>query len=329
VFAVGSGQVHAFGKTCETEQHARIPAINPRLVLVQGFLLGQVALDKHLLAPVAIKPVEHVLHLLARRKQHEGAARTFHQLRQVANDRRSMRWRVPWIGFQVGNPQHASVGMMERAGDHRRHGFFRQPGTHAKTVEGAQGGQCRRGHQGTVSHIPEVASEHFRRQDRAGVDLDVEQRAAFGQGQPARHRRVVVGVLGGERGPQLPVARTAGQEAAEQRVPLFGLVAGDANVDFAVHAFLQQFGETVEHVIQAGEAFLQLDAHFPHVLGNHSADKAMPWSLTTFDVFARLEIGHLLTGGKHELLLGLDFPREFRHLLDQLAEVAWQRVLGE
>jgi len=74
VFAVGTGQVHAFGKARQAEQHAGIAAIDPRLVLVQGFLLGQVALDKHLLAPVAVEAVEHVLHLFARREQHQGAA---------------------------------------------------------------------------------------------------------------------------------------------------------------------------------------------------------------------------------------------------------------
>jgi hypothetical protein len=78
---------------------------------------------------------------------------------------------------------------------------------------------------------------------------------AFGQGQPTRHGRVVFRVFGGERGPQLPVALGTGHQAAEQRVPLFGLVAGDADVDLAVHAFLEQVGQAGEQVVEAGEAF--------------------------------------------------------------------------
>ncbi len=51
--------------------------------------------------------------------------------------------------------------------------------------------------------------------------------------------------------------------------------------------------------------------------------------LPAFHVFTGLEIGHLLTGTEHELLLGLDLPRQLRHLLDQLAQVAGQRVLSQ
>lgn len=65
VFAVSPGQVDTFGETRQAEQHTGVPTIDPRLVLVQGFLFRQVALDKHLLAPVAVKAVEHVLHLFA------------------------------------------------------------------------------------------------------------------------------------------------------------------------------------------------------------------------------------------------------------------------
>lgn len=65
MLAVGPRQIHPLGETGQTEEHARLAAIDPRLVLVERFLLGQVALDQHTPTPVALKAIEHVLHLFA------------------------------------------------------------------------------------------------------------------------------------------------------------------------------------------------------------------------------------------------------------------------
>ena len=220
-------------------------------MLVQGFLLGQVALDKHLLAPVAVEAVEHVLHLFARREQHQSAAGAFHQRRQITNDRRRVRRSVPWVGLEVWHPQHAGVSVMKRAGHHGGNGLFRQAGAHAEAVKGAQGRQRGRGYQAAVGDVPQVAAQHFSGEDRTGVDLDIEQRTAFRQRQPTGHGRVVFRVFDGEGGPQLPIALGTRQQAAEQGVPLFGLVAGDADIDLAIHAFLEQVRQARE---QVGEA---------------------------------------------------------------------------
>ncbi|RMP53042.1 hypothetical protein ALQ20_05432 [Pseudomonas syringae pv. atrofaciens] len=121
----------------------------------------------------------------------------------------------------------------------------------------------------------------------------------------------------------------AGQQAAEQRIPFFGLMAGDADVDLTVHAFLEQLGQAREQVVEAREALLELDAHFADVLGNHAADKAVTWTLAALHVFTGAEIRQLLAGTEHELLMALDLAGQLRHLLDQLAQIAGQRMLGE
>ncbi|MNE75827.1 hypothetical protein D3C80_1720240 [compost metagenome] len=77
------------------------------------------------------------------------------------------------------------------------------------------------------------------------------QRATFRQGQPTGHGWTVFRVFDGEGGPQLPVALGAHQQAAEQRVPLFGLMAGNTDIDFGIHTFFQQFGQTGEQIGQA------------------------------------------------------------------------------
>ncbi|MNG16557.1 hypothetical protein D3C84_1004850 [compost metagenome] len=129
---------------------------------------------EHLFAPVAVEAVEHVLHLLAGREQHQRTARAFDQIRQITDDRGGVRGRVTGIGVEVGHPQHTGVSVMERARHYGGDSFFRQPGAHAEAVEGAEGRQCRGGHQRAVGHVPQVASQHLCREDRAGVDLDVE-----------------------------------------------------------------------------------------------------------------------------------------------------------
>jgi hypothetical protein len=119
------------------------------------------------------------------------------------------------------------------------------------------------------------------------------------------------------------------QQAAEQWIPLFGLMAGDADVDLAVHSFLEQLGQTGEQIVEPGKALFQLDAHLAHVFGHNAADEAMTRTFAPFHVFTGLEVGQLFAGGEHELLVGLDLARQFRHLLDQLAQVAGQRMLGQ
>src|SRR3546814_11271975 len=71
VLTVSTGQIHAFGTTRQAEQPTGIPAVDACLVLVQGFLLGQVALDDHLFAPVTVADIADTLHLLARGKRSE------------------------------------------------------------------------------------------------------------------------------------------------------------------------------------------------------------------------------------------------------------------
>ncbi|MNE54973.1 hypothetical protein D3C80_1497900 [compost metagenome] len=104
MLAIGTRQVDPFGEAGQAKQDAGIATVDACLVLVQGFLLGQVALDKHLLAPVTVQAVEHVLHLFARRKQHQRTARAFDQVRQVTNDRRGMGRGVAGVGAQVRHP---------------------------------------------------------------------------------------------------------------------------------------------------------------------------------------------------------------------------------
>ena len=219
--------------------------------------------------------------------------------------------------------------MAERTGHHRGGCRARQSGSHAKAVEGAQGGQGRRGHQGAIGDVPQVAAQHLRGEDGAGVDLDVVQRTRFGEGHPARHGRAVFRILAGKGRPQFPVALGTRQQTAEQRIPLLGLVAGQADAGFAVHGLLEHLGQAGEEVGELGEAFLELDTHFPQVFGDHPADESVPRPLAAFHVLARAEIRQRLAGGKHELLLGADLPRQFRHLLHQPAEIARQGVLGK
>ncbi len=106
-------------------------------------------------------------------------------------------------------------------------------------------------------------------------------------------------------------------------------MTGDADVDLAIHAFLEQVGQAGEQVIEPGEAFLELDAHLADLLGHHAPLEAIARAVTALHVFAHAEVGYLFAQGEHELLLGADFPRQLRHLLDQPAKVAWQRVLGQ
>ncbi|MCY1430984.1 hypothetical protein D9M71_469440 [compost metagenome] len=298
-------------------------------MLVQGFLLGQVALDQHPLAPVAVQAIEHVLHLLARGEQHQAAAGIFDDVRQFADDRCSMRRRIPRVGLEVGDPKQAGIAMHERAGHHAGDCVARQPRTHAETVALAQRGQCRRGHQRAVGHAPQATPQHIGGEDGAGVDFDVEQRATFGQRQPARHGRAVFRVFGGEGRPQLPVTLGTGDQAAEQRIPLFGLVAGDADIDLAVHAFLEQVSQAGEQIVEAGKALFQFDAHFTNLLRHHPTLETVTRALAAFGVLAGTEVSHLFTKGEHELLLGAYFSRQLRHLLDVLAQIAGQRMLGQ
>ncbi|MNJ80625.1 hypothetical protein D3C77_790700 [compost metagenome] len=72
----------------------------------------------------------------------------------------------------------------------------------------------------------------------------------LGQGQPARHRRAVLGILAGEGGPQFPVGLGAAEQAAEQRVPLLGLVTGQTGAGIAVHGLLEQFAQAREDIGQ-------------------------------------------------------------------------------
>ena len=220
--------------------------------------------------------------------------------------------------------------MVERTRHHGGHGRLGQAGTHAEAVEGTQRGQGGRGHQGAVGDVPQIAAQGLGGQDRAGVDLDIEGRAALGQGQPARHRRAVFRVLDGKGGPQLPVALGAGQQAAEQRVPLLRLVTGEANTAaLVVHRLLEQLGEAGEDVGELGEAFLQLDAQLAQMLRHQAALEAMARPLAALHVLAGAEIGQLFAGAEHELLLGAQLTRLLGHLLDQAAEVAGQRMLGQ
>ncbi|MNG93870.1 hypothetical protein D3C79_528540 [compost metagenome] len=106
-------------------------------------------------------------------------------------------------------------------------------------------------------------------------------------------------------------------------------MAGDADVDLAVHAFLEQVGQAGEQVVEAGKALFQLDAHFANLLRHHAAFEAVARALTAFVVLAGAEVGNLLAQGEHELLLGAHFPRKLRHLFDVLAQVTGQRVLGQ
>ncbi|KPZ10176.1 Uncharacterized protein ALO94_05549 [Pseudomonas syringae pv. spinaceae] len=106
-------------------------------------------------------------------------------------------------------------------------------------------------------------------------------------------------------------------------------MAGDADVDLAVHAFFKQFSQAREQIVQTGETLFQFDAHLADVLGDHATDEAMPRPFTALHVFTGAEIRQLLAGAEHELLMALDLAGQLRHLLDQLAQVARQGVLGQ
>ena len=65
------------------------------------------------------------------------------------------------------------------------------------------------------------------------------------------------------------------------------------------------------------------------MIGNQATNKAVARTLAAFGLFTDLEIGNLLAGTEHELLLGLDLLGQLRHLLQQTPQVARQRVLGQ
>src|SRR5690606_11278315 len=118
---------------------------------------------------------------------------------------------------------------------------------------------------------PQIASQGFSRKDWAGIDLDIEQSTTLGQRQPTRHWRAVLGVLGGEGGPQLPVTLSASQQTAEQRIPLLRLMTGNADARLGIHRFLEQLSQAREQVGQLGKALFQLGAHLQQVLGYYAA----------------------------------------------------------
>ncbi|MCY1513627.1 hypothetical protein D9M68_481360 [compost metagenome] len=106
-------------------------------------------------------------------------------------------------------------------------------------------------------------------------------------------------------------------------------MAGDADAGVAVHGFLEQLGQAGENVGELGEALLQLDAQLAQVLRHQATGETVARPLAAFHVLAGPEVGQLLAGAEHELLLVAQLAGQLRHLLDQPAEVAGQRVLGE
>ena len=106
-------------------------------------------------------------------------------------------------------------------------------------------------------------------------------------------------------------------------------MAGDTHGALAVHGLLEQLGNAGEQVIELGEAFLQLQPQLGQMLRHHAADEAMTRALASFHVLAGLEVGDLLAGSEHELLLSLQLAGQLRHLFDQTAEIARQRVLRQ
>ena len=233
------------------------------------------------------------------------------------------------IGLQIGDAQHPGIGMMKRTRHHGGDRSLGQTGPHAVAVETVQRRERRRCHQRTKGDIPEISPQCFRCKDRAGIDLDIEQRPAFRQGQPARHWRAILRVFDGERGPQLPIVLRTRQQTAEQRVPLLGLMAGDSATCFAVHGLLEQFSDPTEQIGQLGKTLLQLGAQLDQMLRHHATDEAVPRPLTALHVLTGLEIGQLLTGAEHELLLGAQITSQFWDALHQPTELARQRMLGK
>ena len=96
-------------------------------------------------------------------------------------------------------------------------------------------------------------------------------------------------------------------------------MTGDTDRALTIHGLLELFRYASEQIIELGKTLFQLQPQLGQVIRHHSADKAMARPLAALHIFARLEVGHLLTGGEHKLLLGFKLPRQFRHLLDQPA----------
>src|SRR5690606_174351 len=101
-------------------------------------------------------------------------------------------------------------------------------------------------------------------------------------------------VFDGKGRPQLPVALGTGLQATEQRVPLFSLMTGNADIDFAPHAFLEKIGQAGEQIIEASKALFQLAAHFADLLWYHPARETVTGALAAFVIFAGAKIRHLL-----------------------------------
>ena len=138
MFAIGPRQVDAFGEAGQAEQHTGFALVHARLVLVQRFLLGQIALNQNASAPVPLQPIEDVLHLPARRKQHQRSTGAFHQLRQLADDGGGVRRRVTRVSLQIRHPELAGIGMMKGARHHGSDRRLGQAGSHPVTIEAVQ-----------------------------------------------------------------------------------------------------------------------------------------------------------------------------------------------
>ena len=211
-------------------------------MLADQLLLGQIALHQHPLTKLGGHPGKHLQHLLARGEQHQAAALIGQNLRQVLNDRSRMGDAVARVGSVIGHTQQPGLTMLERAGGQRADRAARQTGAVTEAVELAQRGQRCRGGQRREGWIPEILTQGVGGQNGAYVDFDV---AAFGQGQPARGRRLALRVLQAELGPQRPIGLGSRLQRAKQRVPLLGLRLGDADGRFSVHRLLEHIDDAL------------------------------------------------------------------------------------
>src|SRR5690606_8811900 len=84
-----------------------------------------------------------------------------------------------------------------------------------------------------------------------------------------------------------------------------------------------------EQVGKFGKALFQFTTQLDQVLWNYAADKTMARPFAAFHVLAGLEVGQLLAGSKHELLLAAQLTGQFRHTFDQPAQFARQRMLSK
>ena len=142
--AVIAGQVHALGKTRQTEDRAAPPRIDSLSVAAQDVLLAVIALAQDACSPRFGQGVENIVHLPPRREQHQTAFVGAQQRRQQFHQFGGVRIGV--AGFAAHSRQRQRrAGVIEGTGHHGKGGLVGNAAVRLQAIEAAQGGQGGRG----------------------------------------------------------------------------------------------------------------------------------------------------------------------------------------